>query len=52
LISQNGLKGCSINIAYGLAKYDLGDSLLRAVKMHYDNAVALASFLIDWQVEL
>lgn len=51
-MSQNGLKGCGINIAYGLVKYDLGDSLLRAAKMHYDDAAALASFLIDWRVEL
>jgi hypothetical protein len=51
-MSQNGLKGCGINIAYGLAKYGLGDSLLRAAKMHYDDAAALASFLVDWRVEL
>jgi Holliday junction resolvase YEN1 len=37
---------------YGLAKYDLGESLLKAAKWHHDDVTALVSFLVDWRAEL
>ena len=49
---QNGLKGCGSKVAYGLAKYGLGDSLLDAAKMHHDDEAKLADFLNDWREEL
>jgi holliday junction resolvase YEN1 len=51
-VPQIGLKGCGINVAYGLAKYDLRESLLKAEKWHHDDPAALAKFLVDWRAEL
>jgi hypothetical protein len=51
-VLQNGLKGCGINVAYGLAKYDLGESLLKAAKWHHNDVTKLANFLVGWRAEL
>jgi Holliday junction resolvase YEN1 len=52
LSTQDGIKGCGINVAYGLAQYDIADSLLSGASSHHDNPTAFTEFLSDWRMEL